>query len=79
MLTERTAPELLYLETKFAALMSFEQSAQLLAEVLPVDEQLNAATVRNHTQQMAQRLEAELGDEQMIFIEGCEYLSVSPE
>ena len=52
--------------------MSFEQSAQLLAEVLPVDEQLNAATVRNHTQQMAQRLEAELGDEQFMFIDGCE-------
>ena len=72
LLPERTAPELLYLETKFAALMSFEQSAQLLAEVLPVDEQLNAATVRNHTQQMAQRLEAELGDEQFMFIDGYE-------
>ena len=32
LLAERTAPELLYIETKFAALMSFEQSAQLLAE-----------------------------------------------
>ena len=45
LLVERTAPELLYLETKFAALMSFDQSAQLLAEVLPIDEQLNAATM----------------------------------
>ena len=72
LLAERTAPELLYLETKFAALMSFEQSAQLLAEVLPIDEQLNAATIRNHTQQMAERLEAELGDEQFMFIDCCE-------
>ena len=73
LLTERTAPELLYLETKFAALMSFEQSAKLLAEVLPIDEQLNAATIRNHTQQMAQRLEDELGDEQFMYIDSCEY------
>ena len=72
MLAERTSPELLYLETKFAALMSFEQSAKLLAEVLPVDEQLNAATIRNHTQQMAQRLEDELGEEQFMFIDCCE-------
>ena len=56
LLPERTAPELLYLETKFAALMSFDQSAKLLAEVLPIDEQLNAATIRNHTQRMAERV-----------------------
>lgn len=49
LLTECTSPELLYLESKFAALMSYGQSANLLAEVLPVGEQLNAATVRNHT------------------------------
>jgi hypothetical protein len=52
--------------------MSYAQSAKLLAEVLPIDEHLNAATVRNHTQQMAERLEAELGDEQFMFVEGCE-------
>jgi hypothetical protein len=72
LLSERTAPELLYLESKFAALMSYAQSAKLLAEVLPIDEHLNAATVRNHTQRMAERLEAELGDEQFMFVEGCE-------
>lgn len=72
LLAGRTAPELLYLETKFAALMSFEQSAQLLAEVLPVDKQLNAATVRNHTQRMAERLEAELGEERFMYIDSCE-------
>ena len=71
LLTERTSPELLYLESKFAGLMSYGQSAKLLA-VLPVDEQLNAVTIRNHTQQMAKRLEAELGDEQFMFVEGCQ-------
>jgi len=72
LLSTRTAPELLYVESKFAALMSYGLSAKLLAEVLPVDEHLNAATVRNHTQQMAERLESELGDEQFMFAEGCE-------
>lgn len=72
LLSERTAPELLYLESKFAALMSYGQSAELLAEVLPIDEHLNAETVRNHTQQVAERLEAELGKEQFMFVEGCE-------
>lgn len=73
LLTERTSPERLYLESKFAAQMPYGQSATLLAEVLPVDEQLNAATVRNHTQQIVERLEAELGDEQFMFVDGCEY------
>ena len=72
LLAERTSPELLYLETKFAALMSFEQSAKLLAELLPLDEQLNAETIRNHTQQMAQRVDAELGEERFMFIDCCE-------
>src|SRR3954467_2792827 len=34
--TEHTAPELLYLETKWASLVSFGLTAQLLKEVLPV-------------------------------------------
>lgn len=72
LLSERIAPELLYLESKFAALMSYGQSAKLLAEVLPVDEHLSAATVRNHTHQVAERLEAELGIEQGMFIDGCD-------
>ncbi|EDX82680.1 hypothetical protein S7335_981 [Synechococcus sp. PCC 7335] len=41
-------------------------------QVLPIDEHLDAETVRNHTQQMAERLEAELGDEWFMFIEGGE-------
>jgi hypothetical protein len=51
--------------------MSYGQNAQLLAELFPVDEQINAATIRNHTQELAERLEAELGDEQFMFVEGC--------
>jgi hypothetical protein len=39
LLPERTAPELLYLESKFAALMSYGLSVKLLAEVLPIDDE----------------------------------------
>lgn len=71
LLPERTAPELLYLESQFASLMSYGLSVKLLAEVLPVDERLNAATIRNHTQRLGNRLDAELGEEQFMFAEGC--------
>lgn len=72
LLAERTAPEMLYLESKLAALMSYGLSVQLLAEVLPIDRCLNAATVRNQTHRLAERLESELGGEQFMFIEGCQ-------
>jgi hypothetical protein len=72
LLSERTAPELLYLESKFASLMSYGLSVQLLQEVLPIEHAINAATVRNHVHDVAQRIDAELGDEQVFFIDGCE-------
>ena len=37
LLPERTAPELLYLQTKFASLISYGLSVKLLQEVLPLD------------------------------------------
>src|SRR3954451_15969059 len=60
--TEHTAPELLYLETRWASLMSFGMTAGLLKDVLPVDTRTNAATIRNHLHKVASRQEAELGD-----------------
>jgi hypothetical protein len=72
LLPDHTAPELLYLESKFAALMSYGLSGRLLREVLPIGQALNATTIRNHVQSVAQRIDAELGDEQMFFIDGCE-------
>jgi len=42
----------------------------VLSEVLPL--QANRATVYRHAQQVAERLEGELGDEQPFFIEGCQ-------
>lgn len=72
LLPERTAPELLYLESQFAAPMSYGLSVKLLTEVLPMDGCLNAATIRNHTQRLGDHLDAELGEEQFMFAEGCQ-------
>jgi len=71
LLAERNAPELLYLESKFSALMSYGLSVKLLSEVLPVDQHLSPATVRSRTHRVAERLEAELGEERFTFIDGC--------
>ena len=70
-LGERTAPERVYLETKWAAQMSFEMTAKLLADVLPLDRQVNGVGVRHHLHQVARRVEASLGEEQSSFIDGC--------
>jgi len=71
LLPERTTPELLYLETKWASLSSYGTSVKLLQDVLPFDEPLEPVTIRNHVCKLAERLEDELGDEQWAFIEGC--------
>jgi hypothetical protein len=65
--TERTAPELLYLETK--SLVSFGLTAQLLKEVLPVGSTANAGTIRRHLHKIAVRHEADLGSEQSVGLE----------
>lgn len=70
-LPERTSPELLYLEAKFGAQISFGLSHKLLAEVLPLDEKFNASTIRNHLHLIGERLEGALGEDQGMFIEGC--------
>jgi hypothetical protein len=69
-LVERTTPERRYLEAKWAALLPFGVTVDVLSEVLPL--QARVATVYRHAQQVAERLEGELGDEQPFFIEGCQ-------
>src|SRR5262249_3688367 len=71
-LPERTAPELAYLEAKFAALMSYGLTVELLAEILPLGAELNTTTVRRQVRDVAERLEGELATEQPHFIEGCQ-------
>ena len=65
------APELLWLETKWASLLAFGVTVDLLKDVLPIGAKANAETVRNHLHRMAVRAEGELGTEQPSFIDGC--------
>ena len=71
LLPEHTTPELLYLESKWAALASYGMTVKMLEDVLPMDEPLQLVTIRNHVIKLAERLEEELGDEHVSFIEGC--------
>jgi hypothetical protein len=71
LLTERIAPELCYLETKWAALISYGMAARVLTDVLPLDYSLHPMTLVRQVAQVAERSEAELGDEQGAFIDGC--------
>jgi hypothetical protein len=73
LLSTHCAPELLYLETKFASLMSYGLSVELLTEVLPIAEEINPTSMRRHLQCVAQRIEGELGEEKAQFIGGCPY------
>jgi hypothetical protein len=65
LLTEHTAPELLYLESRWASLISFGMTAALLRDVLPVADTTNPETVRQHLHRVADRHDAELGTGQL--------------
>jgi hypothetical protein len=79
-LTTHTAPELEFLQAKWAAHLSFAAVADLLHDVLPVDSCLNGETIRMHVFATAERLEAELGSEQFAFDAGCQHeVEASPE
>lgn len=69
--TEHIAPELLYLESKWASLVSYGLTADLLKDVLPIGTTANASTLRNHLHKVARRCDADLGAEQVGFIDGC--------
>jgi hypothetical protein len=71
LLTDSVAPELLFMETKWASLVSYGLTVQALKDFLPMDATLNATTVQNHTLAVAQRCEDELEEEQWAFVEGC--------
>jgi hypothetical protein len=71
LLPEHLTPELLFLETKWAALVSYGVTAELLQEVLPIDDTLAPCTIREHVFKVAERLEQALGEEQWSFIDSC--------
>ena len=63
LLTERMVPELLYLETRWASLVSYGMTADLLRDVLPIGSTADASTIRRHLHKVAARHEADLGGE----------------
>ena len=69
-LVERTSPELLYLESKWASLMSYGVTASLLEEVFPI--KISASTICSTAMKVATRLEQELPEEAHMFVEGCQ-------
>ncbi len=70
LLTESVAPELLYMEAKWSSLVSYGMSLDALKDFLPLHGTLDVKTVRSDTLKVAQRLEAELGEEQPGFLDG---------
>ena len=70
LLSERTAPELRYLQTKWASLMSYGMTVGLLKDVVPVSDDLSVTAIRKDVERAAERLDVELGDERVAFVEG---------
>jgi hypothetical protein len=52
-----------YFETKCGSPIPYEKVANLWKEALPVNKSTNRETVRVHLQAVAERMEAELGEE----------------
>ncbi len=72
LLKERTSPELLYLESKFASLISYGLSSKLLQEVLPIEGEINPTSIRNNLHALGKQLESELPEEAGVLFEGCQ-------
>jgi hypothetical protein len=53
LLQERSSPELVYLETKFAALVSYGLTVELLKEVLPISQELSTTAIRQRVRRTA--------------------------
>ncbi len=70
-LPAHNSPELQYIETKWASLVSYGMTVDLLKDVLPVNEGLNAETVRHHLHKTAKRQDEAL-TEQPRLISGCQ-------
>jgi hypothetical protein len=57
------------LEAKWSTLLSFGVSTELLQEVLPLGEEINSMSLRSNLHKVAERLEAELGEERLSFLD----------
>lgn len=72
LLPERTTPELLYLETRWASLVSFGLAARMLGEMLPLDRPVAPECVRRHLHAAAEREEVALEAEEPTRFDACQ-------
>jgi hypothetical protein len=69
--TNNCSPERLYLETKWASLVSFDLASQMFKDILPTETHIRTTSVRNHLHLVAKRSEAGMDEERFSYIEGC--------
>lgn len=69
LIPDHIAPERLYLETRWASLVPYAAAAELLADVLPIACGANATTVRQHALRAGRRIERELTEEKVSFMQ----------
>lgn len=72
LLSHHVTPERLYLETKWASLIPYQKTADLLKEVLPIDQKLNATTIQHHLHAVVEKQEKLLAPEGTFFNSGCQ-------
>ena len=72
LLPARTTPELLYLKTRWGALVSYGLAARMLSDVLPMDRPISPEQVRRHLHAVASCEEAAMGDELDRAWSGCQ-------
>lgn len=72
LLSQHVTPERLYLETKWASLIPYQKTADLLKEVLPIDQKLNATTIQHHLHTVVEEQEKQLAPEAAFFNGGCQ-------
>jgi len=70
LLPERSTPELVLIEAKLAARMSYASACDVLGELLPVGRRLHPSEPRRHVRAIADRLDHELDDDEYSFLAG---------
>lgn len=60
-LADRTHPQLLFLQTSWAAILPYRKAATLLRQVLPLEDSLAISSTRAQVEKLGRRLEEELG------------------
>lgn len=70
LLPVRSSPELEYLQSKWASLMSYGMTEKLLEDILPID--VDISSVQKNAHKVAKRIESDMKVEKKVFIEGCQ-------